>query len=110
MLTHLSLAYYKDASDLSSPLGVISLRACTSLGLASAKVSAPSAFEVGTADRVYFLVAEAEEEKWEWIRALERCVSECKEGCVIGWKWRERQGNRGKRRVDRDEWWTDRMW
>ena len=61
-------------SEYSAPHGMIDLATCMTVKSAELKAGKKNAIEVATADTVFFMYADTEKEKDEWIGAIGRAI------------------------------------
>ena len=61
-------------SELSAPHGMIDLSSCMTVKSAELKAGKKNAIEVSTADTTFFMYADTEKEKDEWIGAIGRAI------------------------------------
>lgn len=61
-------------SETSTPHGMIDLSACMTVKSAELKAGKRNAIEVSTADTTFFMFADTEKEKDEWIGAIGRAI------------------------------------
>jgi hypothetical protein len=61
-------------SESTTPHGMIDLSACMTVKSAELKAGKRNAIEVSTADTTYFMFADTEKEKDEWIGAIGRAI------------------------------------
>jgi hypothetical protein len=66
------LYFSRDTSD--DPHGVIDLKDCLTVKSAEEKTGKGHSFEVATPDQVYFLFADSDTEKDEWIGAIGKAI------------------------------------
>jgi hypothetical protein len=56
--------------------GIIDLSECLTVKSADEKTDKPHSFEVATPDQTYYMYAQSEKEKDDWIGAIGRCVGQ----------------------------------
>lgn len=73
-LVRSQLFFFADEKAGTKPHGVIELRHCLTVKSAEERTGKPHAFEVATPDKVFFMYAESDELKDEWIGKIGKAI------------------------------------